>query len=209
METISKIISAGLITGAVFTLFLYSPVASPELYRSNDLTNLMLRPGVNFERKSTKLSKSKKDGYQRLPELQNKNPFPESRNLLSQAETKAFDPFGHNSTNVKKIYATSSSTVKQTDGNFILSNGKTTAASRKYVANSSQPHGFIALRTAVTTEGSSLSDAATDDISGGSSPGDQPTGDVLPVTDGLGLLILMAMGFGVWKKIRLTKIFKK
>jgi len=209
METIGKIISAGIITGAVFILFLYSPVASPELYETNNQMNTMIHPSIYLESKITKLPKSRKNSMHHSAELQITNSLAESPKTFIQKEAKEFNPFGDNSENIKNIYTTSRSNIRHTGGHIILSNGNSVSSSGKIIANNIQGHGFMALRTNGDVNNPALSAAVTDETTGNTSPGDQPTGDVLPLSDGLIIMLLMSVGFAGWKKVRIRKGVEK
>jgi len=207
METTGKIISAGLITGAIFTLFLYSPVASPELYRTNNLSNVMARPGVSFEKEMIKPPLVARSKLIKTSDHQLTNLFAEKRNLLNKTTEDTFDPFGQNVGNAEDLYSTSRSLEQNSSKGFALSAAKTIASAGHGAGRVSEArsYGFLALRTDQNAIGStpqSGTSAEKDEIT---NPGDNPTGNVLPVSDGLGLLLLMAMGFTWWKKNVLKK----
>jgi len=152
LENKFKILSAGLITGAVFVIFLYSPIGSPDLYRSTSLYTLATKPGVNFEGKpGHRSSKSGSNSYQPTSALDIQVNNTERRTVSMQGVNNRSESFELNSgSGVGTVYSTSRSVfVPAAGGDFILSGGASRSSSGRISTNDfgGKGHGFIALNS--------------------------------------------------------------
>jgi len=206
-----KIISAGLITGAVFVLFLYSPVGSPELYRTAAYATVMVSPGVNFAGGTTGSSRSKGSGSYSPIVVPTSANSSAKQNISAQASSVASSSFGQSGGNAGNVYQTSRETSSPSGGAMLFAGGSSSSASGRSSGNNSgaSSYGFIALATDVSSDGSTSSGASAADptlINGATDPGGDPIGDAIPVSDGWIFMLMMVMGYAGFKDLKRKKL---
>lgn|GEM_PF-1599203 len=208
MDNRFKILSAGLITGAVFIIFLYSPIGSPDLYRNTSLYKLDTKPGVNFEGRSgyTPSRRSGRSTYQPSSGVDASVGMPDRPTYSISGGTGTPESFKPNTGGgLGTVYSTIRSNTTPTNGGlFLLAGGTSRAASGRSSANDfgGKGHGFIALNSEVSTVGSTPTTrqlATNDTPLGGPDPGGDPVDPAIPVSNGLYFMLLLALGYFVKK----------
>jgi len=203
-----KIISAVLITGAVFVLFLYSPVGSPELYRPADYATMIINPGVSITPGATGSSRSKGSSSYTATALPSATGTSAKRKLSSQASSGEASSFGQSAGSASNVFQTSRNVSTSSGGGMLFSGGSGASASGRSSGNNSgaSSYGFMALATDASPFISKTSAAPATLFDGGTDPGEDPTGDPIPVTDGWGFLLMMAAGYAVFRNWKMKKL---
>ena len=207
MDNRQKVISAALITGVVFMIFLYSPIASPDLYRTENQYGVNISPGVRFKGGSAQAytSINKGSGYQEEYSQNLSDTRLNDEYSAMQGETGTSDLMGQSSFNNEIVYTTSQSKTSQAGGNLALSSGLGSKSSAKNKLSSStiQSYGFQAMTANLSTV-NSQPEKVNATNSNLTDPGGNPTENAIPVSDGLGLLLILALVYLGWKSYWVT-----
>ena len=203
MDNRFKLLSAGLITGAVFIVFLYSPLGSPDLYRNASLFTVATKPGVNFNGKvgHSFSSRTGSANYQQNLGLDATVNNQEKHTISIQNLNSSSESFEQNSGSAGAVYTSTHSTFKPTGGGgFMLVGGASRSSSGRSSTNSfsGKGHGFIALSadlSSTATTPTTRQFAPDAEPLGGPDPGGDPEEPAIPVSNGLLFMLLLALGY--------------
>jgi len=183
---------------------LYSPIGSPDLYTTD--TFFAGNQGVNFNGKSIPNSSDFNGGSSNSNEIN--IPDYNSTELKSSHYAVANYPTtgGASSTSYSvqtQSYQTDksgSSAVGGGGSTFISNNSSRSGANSSAVSMTS---GGITTLTTNITSNSTRQDASAS-TTGGTDPGGDPIGPPIPVPDGFGFLLLLAVSYAILKKYFLS-----
>lgn len=205
----NKIISLSLIIGAVSILFLYSPLGSPDMYRASSYSFVAISQGVNFGGKIensprfSKLSRLKDDNQSfKMPEITQHDISTGSK------KTGIYNSSDLNKNNNKVTTKSNRIIDAKKDVGFIASARSATTSSNNSTDNSTQTIVMQSLVNNMTSNDSRPAAAPAAPNDGGTDPGGDPEEPPIPVSDGCGILIVLAVGYTLLKikemKKRLT-----
>lgn len=200
--------SVGLITGLVFILFLYSPLGSPGLYRSSDYYVINTATGVHFNgeiensSRSTRISSEVNDDQSfQLPQISSSG-LSNPNSLSSVVRVVRYSE--KNRAGGKDVINRDGSRNIESDAGFISSARISSSTSGKRLADNS---GIQSIAIQSLTASLSVSESKPFAVSasindGGTDPGGDPEEPPIPVSNGVGILLLLALGYTFYKMNR-------
>lgn len=198
----NKILIWILTWAVLFLVVIYSPIGSPELYRTDSYTTI--NQGVNFS--GGIANAPAKHIVQQYEETELEIPV-YTRESKSYTVNKVLKPTTYNHQPVYAVASPANNRVVSTrndggaTGNFSFagSRGKSAqeVSTRSNVEVTSFSTDLALSEDPVTTRQL----ASNDELLGGTDPGGDPTGPPIPVGDGMLALFLMAGGYALKKRI--------
>ena len=197
----NKIILWFLTWAGLLLIVIYSPIGSPDLYKHQIYYNQ--NQGVNF---NGAIENAPRVGNISTNE-NNDISIPTYTAPRKNYSTYSVDaPKKNNSSAASTVGSASGKTVSKqnnTTGNGGSFGGSSFSSSRKKADNNvSQQIGVNSFNTDLSLNGDSTTRQSVDYSpgSGGTDPGEDPEGPPIPVGDGYWFLMLLAVGYLVWKK---------
>ena len=197
----NKIILWFLTWAGLLLIVIYSPIGSPDLYKHQIYYNQ--NQGVNF---SGAIENAPRVGNISTNE-NNDISIPTYTAPRKNYSTYSVDaPKKNNSSAASTVGSASGKTVSKqnnTTGNGGSFGGSSFSSSRKKADNNvSQQIGVNTFSTDLSLNGDSTTRQSVDYTpgSGATDPGEDPEGPPIPVGDGYWFLMLLAVGYLVWKK---------
>ncbi len=181
---------------------LYSPIGSPDLYKQRKY--FIENQGVNFNGEIKNAPKGKNNYQNNEPEQSFSDFTPEQKNIYSSNhEKKTVPSYGQNTENVA-IQAKDPFIPNKSSNGSTGNEGASFSVGHKSSSNNSnfQNNGSTSLNTdlklfADNSTRQSTQNNQLDDPPPVTDPGGEPNS--IPVPDGFGFLLLLAIGYAGWK----------
>jgi len=181
---------------------LYSPIGSPDLYKQRKY--FIENQGVNFNGGIKNAPKGKNNYQNDEPELSVPDYSSERKNTASSYPVKNTTASYGQTTGYVAIQAKDPFIPNKSSNGSTGNEGASFSVGHKSSRNNSvfQDNGITSLNTDLklfadnNTTRQSTQNQLND---GGTDPGGDPTGNPIPVPDGFGFLLLLAIGYAGWK----------